>query len=193
VPMVESEGVEGVVQLARNGRPFSAGDRDTLQILAEQIIIAIKNATLIDKQRQLTSNVFRAIARACDSQDPRKQGHSEKVSVLADKLALQLGLDDSTREHLRLAALLHGVGRLTAPSDAPEWGDPVVALSLIENMELDSAIGEMIKHHREAWDNMRFLLEPYGLLADEVRHPCSNRPAVENFGAFSGRRQCVHH
>ncbi len=48
--------------------------------------------------------------------DRRTRGHSERVRVLCDMLASELGLDDDSRARLRWAALLHDLGKVEVPA-----------------------------------------------------------------------------
>src|SRR5262249_29998049 len=49
-------------------------------------------------------------------------GHSTAVAALVDSAARAMGLDQSTRERLRLAALLHDIGSVAVPTGI--WEQP---------------------------------------------------------------------
>jgi diguanylate cyclase (GGDEF)-like protein len=56
-----------------------------------------------------------ALARAVDAKDPGTRNHCETVSELCARIAFTLGLDDARIERLRLAGLLHDVGKIGVP------------------------------------------------------------------------------
>jgi diguanylate cyclase (GGDEF)-like protein len=56
-----------------------------------------------------------ALARAVDAKDPGTRNHCETVSELCARIGLQLGLDDERIARLRLAGLLHDVGKIGVP------------------------------------------------------------------------------
>lgn len=58
---------------------------------------------------------LRALARAVDAKDPIRRGHSERVAVLAGKLAHQCGWAAEPNLLLREAALVHDVGKAGLP------------------------------------------------------------------------------
>ena len=71
-----------------------------------------------------------AFGRVIDAKSPYTAGHSERVGMIADKIAEKLGMDDHRRRVLRRAATLHDVGKLGVSSailekpdklDAEEW------------------------------------------------------------------------
>ncbi len=53
---------------------------------------------------------------ALAAHDRHTRGHSQRVQVLAEMLALELGLSRSERGRLRWAALLHDIGKLSVPA-----------------------------------------------------------------------------
>src|SRR5665647_3921557 len=58
----------------------------------------------------LTVDVAHSVISAMETKTPFMAGHSERVAVLAMKVASYLGLDDATVEAVRIAGLLHDVG-----------------------------------------------------------------------------------
>jgi diguanylate cyclase (GGDEF)-like protein/putative nucleotidyltransferase with HDIG domain len=58
---------------------------------------------------------LRALARAVDAKDPIRRGHSQRVAVLAGKLARQCGWAAEPNLLLREAALVHDVGKAGLP------------------------------------------------------------------------------
>jgi HD-GYP domain-containing protein (c-di-GMP phosphodiesterase class II) len=59
---------------------------------------------------------LRALAEFIDAQSPYTVGHSFAVARLSRRIAEQIGLDLDIIEHIYLASLIHGAGRLSIPS-----------------------------------------------------------------------------
>ncbi|MEN2988203.1 HD domain-containing phosphohydrolase [Tistrella sp. BH-R2-4] len=57
-----------------------------------------------------------ALATAMETRDPYTAGHQHQVSELSVAIAMALGIDQETREMIRLGALLHDVGKLGIPT-----------------------------------------------------------------------------
>ncbi|HZO97894.1 MAG TPA: HD domain-containing phosphohydrolase [Gaiellaceae bacterium] len=78
-------------------------------------------AELVERRtRELESSRAEAVerlARAVDSRDPETGSHLERMSVLVARLARALGWSDEHAETLRLASLLHDVGKVGVADD----------------------------------------------------------------------------
>jgi putative nucleotidyltransferase with HDIG domain len=65
-----------------------------------------------DKNRQLFIDSIEMIAAAVDAKDPYTKGHSGRVGQYSVILARELGLSDGEIEKVRIAAILHDVGKI---------------------------------------------------------------------------------
>jgi len=106
-----------------------------------------------------------SLAFAIDAKDQYTQGHSQKVSAYAVVLAQALGLDQSEVEEIRLAALLHDIGKVgipeailnkSGPLDAAEWETmkthTELGAKILEPLETMVRIRQMVRHHHEFYD-----------------------------------------
>ena len=106
-----------------------------------------------------------SLAFAIDAKDQYTQGHSQKVSAYSVVLAQALGLDQSDVEEIRLAALLHDIGKVgipeailnkSGPLDPTEWetmkSHPELGAKILEPLETMARIRQMVQHHHEFYD-----------------------------------------
>ena len=68
---------------------------------------------LIDTQE----NTLRVMAKLVETRDPYTSGHQERVARLAVAIAREMGLDKDTMEGLRIASLVHDIGKLRVPME----------------------------------------------------------------------------
>src|SRR6185436_11067812 len=62
-----------------------------------------------------TQNVICALALALEAKDRYTRGHSQRVGDLARKFALYLGLPVEAADRIRVAGLLHDIGKIAVP------------------------------------------------------------------------------
>lgn len=120
---------EPINQLAQTTRSISHGNfservnvqanneigefAENFNVMAEKIedyVTRLQQAVLENKQLFLES--IQTLAAAIDEKDPYTKGHSERVTYYSLILGRLLGLDEEALEKLRLAALLHDIGKI---------------------------------------------------------------------------------
>jgi HD-GYP domain-containing protein (c-di-GMP phosphodiesterase class II) len=118
-----------------------------------------------------------ALARAVDAKDSGTRNHCETVSTLCVLIGETLGFDADHIERLRLAGLLHDVGKIgvadailqkPGPLDADEWvlmrGHTSAGRTIVSAAELeDEAL--WVFHHHEHVDGSGY---PHGLRGDAI-------------------------
>ena len=118
-----------------------------------------------------------SLVRFVDARDPPTASHSQLVSALSEAIGVQLGLDEDTIEQLRLAGLLHDIGKIVLPDAilrAPRHLTPMefdsvkqhpqFGCSLLQDLDVEP-IGDWVLRHHENWDGSGY---PHGLRGEEI-------------------------
>ena len=101
-----------------------------LDDLPEQLWALEPAAQYVTVDEDYLDDISFAFGRVIDAKSPYTAGHSERVGMIADKIAEHLAMDGQSRRVLRRAAILHDVGKLGVSSailekpgklDAEEW------------------------------------------------------------------------
>lgn len=189
VPLIAKGQVKGILEVFHRV-PFEPDDDwvNFLETLAGQAAIAIDNATLFDDLQR--SNIELTMAydatlegwsKALELRHQETQGHSQRVSDLAVRLAQVMGISSSELMHIRRGALLHDIGKMGIPDSIllkpgpltpEEWETmrlhPIYAYQLLSTISyLHSALDIPLYHH-EHWDGSGY---PRGLQGEQIPLP----------------------
>lgn len=136
--------------------------------------LARKNEEL----QRLFISAIESIVLALQAKDEYTEGHSRRVSAHATAIATKLSLSDEEVENIRLAALLHDIGKvgtkesiLNKPGSlTDEEGNhirshPLIAASILEPITPLRDTIAYIKHAHEAYDGSGY---PDGLKGEEI-------------------------
>jgi diguanylate cyclase (GGDEF)-like protein/putative nucleotidyltransferase with HDIG domain len=128
-----------------------------------------------DGQLQLATVI--ALAEALDIRDTGTGQHSHTVGRYAELMARELGLDEEHVERVRIAGVLHDIGKIgisdvvlskPGPLDADEWQEmythPEIAARLLSRPEFDDLRAWILAHH-ERPDGAGY---PFGLSGDDI-------------------------
>ena len=113
VPVRVKDRVIGVLQAVNKLEgSFSKENLDLFAALANQVAIAIENARLYEEMKGTFLSTAEALAEAIEKRDPYPGDHTRRVQGYCLTIAKYLSLSPSEEEDLRLAAILHDVGKI---------------------------------------------------------------------------------
>ena len=143
---------------------------------------------LIEREQQAESlavalsSVIEVVGRTVELRDPYTAGHQRRVALLAEQIARRCNMSESDVEDIRIAALMHDVGKVTLPAEilskpgrltGPEYelvkNHALAGYEIVKTAHMREPIAEMIYQHQERCDGSGY---PRGLRADEL-HPGS--------------------
>jgi HAMP domain-containing protein len=101
----ERSPVQGAAEISELAETFNKMADDI-----EQYIARLKQAAR--ENRELFLGSIRMLAAAIDEKDPYTRGHSDRVSKYSLIIAHELNLNDDELDRLRIASLLHDVGKI---------------------------------------------------------------------------------
>jgi putative nucleotidyltransferase with HDIG domain len=117
VPLIARGRVVGVLQMLNrvDGAGFDADDLRRMELFAGPLAAAVANARLYAEQKRLFLEMVTTLAEAIERRDPYTGGHVRRVVTYSVLLGQELGLAAEQLEELRLAAILHDVGKIAVP------------------------------------------------------------------------------
>jgi PAS domain S-box-containing protein/putative nucleotidyltransferase with HDIG domain len=151
------------------------------------------------KLRTIFEQTVNALASAVGKRDPYTTDHQRRVTILACTIAKEMGLTEEQINGIRLAGMLHDIGKLAVPSEIlskpTRLSDaeftiikthPRVASDILKAIEFPWPIAEIVLEHHERVDGSGYpqglsynniLLEARILaIADVVEAISSHRP-----------------
>ncbi len=115
-PLVIGDKAEGLLYFhaAKVNATFKVEDLELVAAAALQVTLAIASQQTGDRIRRSMISTIRSLVTAMEIVDPKNQGHSERVADSATAIALHMKVPREDIHNIRLAALLHDVGKLAA-------------------------------------------------------------------------------
>jgi len=181
VPMQCEEGTVGVIyvdKLAGGEKKFTKRDLRVMSAIANEAGIAVRRAQLARRVETLFSDAIRSLVGIIEIKDQYTRTHSERVTEVAMRLGELVGLEPSDLRDLRLAGLLHDVGKVGTPADLlkkpsklteSEYESfklhPTYSARIIASIEGAGVIAAAVRHHHERWDGTGY---PDGLAGEAI-------------------------
>ena len=146
-----------------------------------------------------------AVAKLTELKDPYTSGHEKRVGEIAAAIAAEMGFDENFQEGLRIAGLLHDIGKIGIPSEI--LGKPAklsageyalvkehteFGYQVLRNIDFPWPVADIARQHHERIDGSGY---PLGLegeqiiiearivaIADVVESMASHRPYRPGLG-----------
>ena len=152
----------------------------------------------LDALREMQQANLEAVTLAIDSRDPAARGHVRKVQRYALTLSRAMARPATERQGIRVAALLHDVGKVVVPDhllckpgrlSQVEFervkAHPEAGVAILQPAGLPEPVLAMIRHHHERWDGSGY---PSGLLGEAIPMGARILAVADAFEALTADR-----
>jgi putative nucleotidyltransferase with HDIG domain len=200
LPIILKKRLSGFVTLGWyfNSILLAQEDFDRARQLADQMGVALSNASLIRELNELNWGTLTALARAIDAKSPWTAGHSERVAQWALRVGHVLGLNREEMDVLHRGGLLHDIGKLGIPGnilDKPgkltkEEEDLMhehvrLGVRILEPIRAYAEVTPIVLHHHEYFNGEGY---PDGLAGEAISMAARIFAVVDSFDALTSDR-----
>ncbi len=199
VPITAKGEVAAVLSIgSKRAGIFNRDDLATLENLANQIGIALENTRLFTDLQELFLNIVKVLSNTIDTKSRWTMGHSERVTNYAMLIGKDMGFDDRVLEDLRIAGLLHDIGKIGTYDvilDKPGRLDeeerkkvmehPGRGAELLEPIKQFKEIFRWVKYHHEWYDGRGY---PEGLKGEEIPLQARVLAVADTFDSMTAER-----
>jgi putative nucleotidyltransferase with HDIG domain len=164
-----------------NGEPVTRARLANLDVISlGQTSMRFVQMDTIDENysKNLDLQMIQSLALSVETKDPYTKGHSERVAELSEELATKMGLLQSDVERVRIAGILHDIGKIGVSENLlgkkdklEECEYEVVKLHSMEGQNILKPLYFLkdilpaIYHHHERFDGKGY---PVGLSGREI-------------------------
>ncbi|MBI6545787.1 MAG: HD domain-containing protein [Cyanobacteria bacterium NC_groundwater_1444_Ag_S-0.65um_54_12] len=180
VPIATSERVYGVLECFNwsGTKDFEGHQIALLEQLAARMALAIANSELLVQVHQAGIDAVKGLATALDAKDTYTASHSQNVGEYSYRIAVALGLEPQLCERLRLAGILHDLGKIGIPDQilnkpgglTPEefqviCSHPTMTSKILRHFRDLADVRVAAGTHHERWDGSGY---PYKLQGEAI-------------------------
>lgn len=164
---------------ATEPQAFDAEETEVLEELAQ--VLAFGHEAILERQKRfdVLEKSVAALAATVESRDPYTAGHQSRVAKLAVDIAREMGLDADTCSGIRLAGLIHDIGKMQIPIEllskptkltelerAMIQTHSVAGYEIVKDIPFPWPIADYVLQHHERCDGSGY---PSGLKGHDIQ------------------------
>jgi HD-GYP domain-containing protein (c-di-GMP phosphodiesterase class II) len=176
----------------------SSVDMKLLGAAATLTAIFLENAALYEDLNAMFLGTLEALTASIDAKDRYTCGHSQRVAHLTQRLARAIGLDEEMAARMRIAGLVHDVGKIGVPErvllkpgtlNEEEFAwirrHPGIGHRILKDIPRLLDILPGVLHHHERWDGNGY---PDGIAGTDIPLVARVIALADSFDAMSSDR-----
>lgn len=176
----------------------SSHDTKTIDSIAGIFSAFLENTRLYAEQKRAFEGTVLALTGAIDAKDRYTRGHSDRVAMLSQQLALASGYSVEDAKRVRLCGILHDVGKIGVPEAVlckngrltdEEFEmiklHPQIGADMLSDLKSLDDILPGVLHHHERWDGRGY---PHGLAGEDIPELGRILALADTFDAMSSNR-----
>ncbi|MCK4777649.1 MAG: HD domain-containing protein, partial [Actinomycetia bacterium] len=177
---------------------FEKSQLEIIKTVSNQASAALENIYLYKELESVFIQTISALSSAIEAKDVYTRGHSEGVVIHSLKLAEVLNLNEEKKETIRIAGLLHDIGKigigegiLTKPGPLSSEErtlintHPLIGANIIKTVKMLKPVVNIILSHHE-WHNGKGY--PKGLKGKEICMEAKILAIADAFDAMTSKR-----
>ena len=200
-PLLAKGKVIGILILIRSQEhvsPFTPGQLQSLSIIASKAASAIENSMLYEELKESYLQTLTALANAVEARDIYTRGHTERVCMMAQSLAGEMGWDEEKLWEVKMGGILHDIGKLGVPDailnkaqtlTSEEFKTmkqhPICGAKILEGIPFLAPAVPYVLYHHERFDGNGY---PYGLKKEQIPLQGRLMAVVDTFDAMTSDR-----
>ena len=182
VPLILEKEIMGVMEVInkKDKEYFDKNDEEILKSFANQVIIALWNANIIEDLNNYYIQITEILIQAMENESLGPKGHFMRLARLATQIGNKLGITGKDYNNLYYASLFHDIGKIKVSRkiDISFKGKdnfrlvqneislhPIVGANMLKQINLFKDIIPIVKHHHENYDGTGY---PDGLSGEEI-------------------------
>ena len=179
IPLVVSSEVWGIFSVyAREPDGFDGWESELFEALGRTIAAGVEHRLGQDRLDAMMEDVVTALTKALETRDHYTVGHQSRVAALCVEIGRELGMAPDALRGLRIAALLHDIGKIAVP---PEILNKIAPLTpeelgqirqhveaghaIIRHIDFPWPVADAVLQHHERLDGSGY---PQGLAGDKI-------------------------
>lgn len=169
-----------------------------LDATADILSVFHENLSRFSEQQEMFIGTLQALTASIDAKDPYTMGHSQRVGLMASKMAMAMGLEKSLVEQYRIAGLVHDVGKIGVPEAVltkparltPEEFaliklHPAIGHRILNQIPALAPVLPGVLWHHERWDGRGY---PDGVAGEQIPLIARVLALADTFDAMSSNR-----
>ncbi|MBN2532315.1 MAG: HD domain-containing protein [Spirochaetales bacterium] len=190
----------GVINVTnkRKNASFTAEDEHIMSYISCAAAVTLNNQLNEMKLEETFLGSIKALAGAIEAKDPYTKGHSERVSTLAQNIALELGFSKDNAKIVAFAALVHDIGKIGIPGyilskpgslSEEEFEQikkhPEIGENILKDIKFLTKVKEIVRHHHERLDGSGY---PDGLVKANISIEARILAVADTYDAMKSDR-----
>jgi putative nucleotidyltransferase with HDIG domain len=207
VPLKLKDDLIGVLYVDNRAHAgiFKENDLELISGFADQAAVAIDSARLFEDLQESHRELEKAYqatlegwVRALDLRDKETEGHTQRVTILTERLARSMGVEGDALVNITRGALLHDIGKMAIPDGIllkpGQLTDderlliqkhPVYAYEMLSPIAFLVPAIDIPYCHHEKWDGSGY---PRGLRGKDIPFAARIFPVVDVWDALTSNR-----
>lgn len=182
VPLILEKEIMGVMEVInkKDEECFDKNDEEILNSFANQVVIALWNANIIEDLNNYFVHITEILIQAMENKSLGPKGHFMRLARLSTQIGNKLGMTGKEYDNLYYASLLHDIGKIKVSrridinlkaKDNFHLAQneislhPVVGANMLKQINLFKDIIPIVKHHHENYDGTGY---PDGLSGEKI-------------------------